>query len=145
MRARHCPPLFAHLAAISRVDGVLLCDAFIPVRLVAFQHISHSCQLVVVIFIVIIIIIVVVTTPHGVALVGVICYEENVGLLLGYVPYGYDAVVTINFVVYKFVRVGMYNWCCCHFCNVEQPEVGIASRSVFDLPLRDEINPFHMK
>ena len=140
MRARRCPPLFAYLAAISRVDGVLLRDIFIPVRLVAFQCIGHSCQLVVVIFIIIIIIIVVVTTPHGVALVG----KGNMGLLLGYVPYGYDAIVAINFVVYKFIRVGMYNWWC-HFCNVEQPEVGIASRSVFDLPLRDKINPFHMK
>ena len=121
------------------------CVTPLSVRLVAFRRISHSCQLVVIIFIVIVVIIVIVTTPHGVALVDFICYEGNVGLLLGYVPYSYDAVVTINFVAYKFVRVGMYNWCCCHFCNVEQPEVGIASRSVFDLPLRDKINPFHMK
>ena len=122
-----------------------MCDAFIPVRLVAFQRIGRSCQLVVIIFIVIVVIIVVVTAPHGVVVVGVVCYKGNMGLLLGYVPYGYDAIITINFVVYKFVRVGMYDWRCCHFCDVEQPEVGIASRSVFDLPLRDKINPFHVE
>ena len=134
MRARRCPPFLAHLTAISRVDGVLLCDAFIPVRLVAFQRIGHSCQLVVVIIIVIVVIVVLVTAPPGVVVVGVVCYERKVGLLLGYVPYGYDAIVTVNFVVYEIVRVGVYDRRCCHFCNVKQPEVGIASRSIFGLP-----------
>jgi hypothetical protein len=64
---------------------------------------------------------------------------------LGYVSYGYDAVVVVNFVFDEFVHAGVYDRGCCHFCDVEQPEVGIASCSVFGLPLRDEINSFHME
>ncbi len=57
---------------------------------------------------------------------------------MGYVLYGYDAVVVVNFVVVKFVRIGVYNRRCHHSCYVEWLEVGIASRSVFGLPLKDE-------
>ena len=58
--------------------------------------------------------------------------------LLGYVSYGYDAVVVVNFVVVEFVRVGVYNRRCHHSCDVERLDVGIASCSVFGLPLRDK-------
>ena len=64
---------------------------------------------------------------------------------MGYVPYGYHAVVVVDFIVVQFVRVGVYDWRCCHLCDVEQPEVGIASCSIFGLPLRGEINPFHVE
>ena len=57
---------------------------------------------------------------------------------MGYVLYGYDAVVIVNFVVVEFVRVGVYNRRCHHSCDVERLEVGIASRSVFGSPFRDE-------
>ena len=33
----------------------------------------------------------------------------------------------------------MYDWRCCHSCNVKWPEVGIASRSVFSASLRDKL------
>ncbi len=55
-----------------------------------------------------------------------------------YFPYGYDVVVIVNFVFVKFVRVGVYGWRCRHSCDVERLEVGIASSSIFGLPLRDE-------
>ena len=58
--------------------------------------------------------------------------------LLGYVPYGNDAVVVVNFVVAEFIRVGVNDWRCHHSCDVERLEVGIASRSIFGSPLRDE-------
>jgi hypothetical protein len=32
----------------------------------------------------------------------------------------------------------VYNWRCHHSCDVERLDVGIASRSVFGLPLRDK-------
>jgi hypothetical protein len=57
---------------------------------------------------------------------------------LGYVSYGYDVVVVVNVLVVKFVRVGVYNRRCPHACDVERLDVGIASRSVFGLPLRDK-------
>ena len=61
---------------------------------------------------------------------------------MGYVfSYGYDAFVVVNFVVVEFVRVGVYNRRCHHSCDVERLDVGIASRSVFGLPLRDK---FHL-
>jgi hypothetical protein len=58
--------------------------------------------------------------------------------LLGYVPYGYDSIVVVNFLVNEFVRVGVYNQRCCHSCNVEWPEVGIASRGIFGAALGDK-------
>ena len=67
------------------------------------------------------------------------------GGVLGYVPYGYDAVIVNNFVFDEFVHVGVYDRRCCHLCDIKQPDVGIASRSVFGLPLRDDINSFHME
>ena len=58
--------------------------------------------------------------------------------MLGHVPYGYDVVVVVSFVFVKFVCVDVYGWRCRHSCDVEWLEVGIASRSVFGLLLRDE-------
>ncbi len=58
--------------------------------------------------------------------------------LLGYVSYGYDAVVDVNFAVVEFVCLGVYNRRCHHSCDVKQLDVGIASRSIFGLPLRDK-------
>ncbi len=57
---------------------------------------------------------------------------------MGYVSYGYDVVIVVNFLVVEFVRVGVYNRRCHHSCDVERLDVGIVSRSVFGLPLRDK-------
>ncbi len=32
----------------------------------------------------------------------------------------------------------MYDWCCCHSCDVERPEVGIARCGVFGVALGDK-------
>jgi hypothetical protein len=76
--------------------------------------------------------------PRGVVVVSVVYYKGNVRGLLGDVPYGYDAIVAINFAAVKFVHIDVYNRHCHHSCNIKRLEVGIASRSAFGSPLRDE-------
>jgi hypothetical protein len=94
----------------------------IAVRFVSSRHICRRCQLIVDVLVRRVIVVVVVITPCGDFLVSVVHYEGNARGLLGYVPYGYDAIVIINFVVDKFICVGVYDRHCCHSCNTERPD-----------------------
>ncbi len=54
-------------------------------------------------------VVVVIVAPRDVIVVSVVDYERSMRGLLGYVPHGYDAIVVVNFVVVKFVCVGVYD------------------------------------
>ena len=59
---------------------------------------------------------------------------------MGYACHGYDAVVVVLFVVVEIVHVGVYKWQCSpHSCDIEWLKVGVVSRSIFGVAVRDKL------